>query len=86
MKITSSKKVDVHVCPACGHTFPPGLTLPGNETRFKCPACGTSILNTNSLRCPACHSLCSDAETFKAHKWQGCSLVGTKYPLSELMR
>ena len=80
-----SRRVVVKVCPVCGKDLK-GIECQNILTRFKCPECNVSIENTNENRCKTCYTMCSDSETYNAHKWGGCSYAGTNYPLGVEMR
>ena len=76
-----SRVVIVKGCSNCGYKLQANkVECQTIFTRFECPQCGQSIENTNQNRCPVCHMMCSDSETYNAHKYGGCGFAGLLYP------
>jgi predicted RNA-binding Zn-ribbon protein involved in translation (DUF1610 family) len=86
IKYGVTKRVIVPKCPNCGYDLQMGkVEIQTIYTRFKCPECGVSIANTKENRCRVCFLLCSDSETYNAHKWGGCPNAGTLYPFKGML-
>ena len=76
-----TRVVIVKGCSNCGYKLQANkVTCQTIFTRFKCPQCGQSIENSNQNRCSVCHMMCSDSETYNAHKYGGCGFAGRLYP------
>jgi predicted RNA-binding Zn-ribbon protein involved in translation (DUF1610 family) len=80
-----TRQVIVKTCPTCGKDLK-GVQCSTILTRFKCPACGMSMENSNENRCRTCFTQCSDSETYNAHCRGGCPNAGKKYPLGLMFR
>jgi predicted RNA-binding Zn-ribbon protein involved in translation (DUF1610 family) len=81
-----SRVVIVKGCSNCGYRLQEKtVECQTILTRFKCPQCGQSIVNSNENRCKVCFMLCSDSETYNAHKWGGCQNAGTLYPFKGML-
>ena len=74
------REVVVSFCPWCGLVFDKNVQIQSTKTRFKCPGCHISIENIMQNRCRVCGTLCSDSETYNAHKYGGCPYAKTQYP------
>lgn len=78
-----SRVVVVKACSRCGYRLQENkVECQTILTRFQCPQCGQSIVNSNENRCRVCFMLCSNSETYAAHKWGGCPNAGLLYPFN----
>jgi predicted Zn-ribbon and HTH transcriptional regulator len=81
-----SRVVIVKACSHCGYRLQENkVECQTILTRFRCPQCGQSIVNSNENRCRVCFTLCADSETYNAHKWGGCPNAGTLYPFKGML-